>query len=52
MLRKLLAVDHKVKLPFHHEHRRRNHGWSNEIGEVKMDSKLPNNNQNLIRWAK
>ena len=29
-----------MKPPFHHEHRRRNHGWPNEIGKVKMDSKL------------
>ncbi|CAG8679140.1 11358_t:CDS:1, partial [Paraglomus brasilianum] len=31
---------HKMKLPFHHKHRRRNNGWPNEIGKVKMDSKL------------
>ncbi|CAG8586648.1 5970_t:CDS:2, partial [Paraglomus brasilianum] len=41
----ILAVDpnhprHKMKPPFHHEHRRRNHGWPNEIGKVEMDSKL------------
>ena len=41
----ILAVDpnhprHKMKPPFHHEHRRRNHGWPNEIGKVKMDSNL------------
>ena len=29
-----------MKPPFHHEHRRRNHGWPNEIGKVEMDSKL------------
>ncbi|CAG8548053.1 3795_t:CDS:1, partial [Paraglomus brasilianum] len=29
-----------MKLPFHHEHRRRNYGWPNETGKVKMDSKL------------
>ncbi|RHZ53475.1 hypothetical protein Glove_441g95 [Diversispora epigaea] len=43
--KELLAVDpnhphHKMKLPFHHEHRRHNHGWPNEIGKVKMDLKL------------
>ena len=43
--KELLAIDsnhprHKMKPPFHHEHRRRNHGWPNEIGKVKMDSKL------------
>src|SRR6266540_1589160 len=43
--KELLAIDpnhpcHKTKLSFHHEYQRRNHGWPNEIGEVKMDSKL------------
>ena len=43
--KELLAIDpnhprYKTKLPFHHKHRRRNHGWPNEISEVKMDSKL------------
>ncbi|CAI2181419.1 20375_t:CDS:2 [Funneliformis geosporum] len=29
-----------MKLPFHHEYQKRNHGWPNEIGKVKIDLKL------------
>ena len=55
--KKMVSVDpdhkrhkHETKPPLHHEHRRRNHDWPNEEGEVGMDSKLQYNRQ-LKQWT-
>jgi hypothetical protein len=53
--KELLSMDsdhqrHKIKPPLHHEHRRRNHHWPNDVGQVEMDSKL-SYNRHLRQWS-